>query len=536
MASRDGDGDRGESSPLPSPGNESESGSSYVGSASSDAGHSPYIDDDQEESVPSNQHLVAEPVPVPVPTANVRPSRPDTPIPSPVGSRNHPLALDDSDHERVGAPVSRAEQLSRRASGTTMVEALHDSAARPRASTSSRPASSQSSLRGEAPVFRPSQASHPTPVQPQLEQQQAAMTVPRRRAPADINLPHWQPDAEVMHCPICRTQFTMFVRKHHCRKCGRVVCASCSPHRITIPYQYIVRPPGDTTLLRSSGFWGEESGIADFSSLGGGERVRLCNPCVPDPNITPPANVSQFSLRSLHQRSRSGAAGPSSGYASFGGLGQTEDVNHRMRSATVSSNFSRQSHHGQSYLASQYPGYHQWVPPQSSFASSSRHPQAHYISGRYEEFASAGPSSSSAIHNRPLPPSPQIAEEDECPVCHDELPSRTLPNFESLREDHINGCVTAHSTYSAPPTPGQPGTHGTPPPRAVRRTGMFPYAATEKDCVDSAECSICFEEYRVGDPMARLECLCRFHRPCILLWFKSHPGRCPVHQHDSYGY
>lgn len=146
-------------------------------------------------------------------------------------------------------------------------------------------------------------------------------------------------------------------------------------------------------------------------------------------------------------------------------------------------------------------------------------------------------SSSSAAQQRALPPPPQIAEEDECPVCHRELPARTLPNSEVLREAHINICISAHSTYNggAPVESSQDGSD-TPPPLAARRTGMFPYLATEKDCVDSAECTICLEEFEVGVPMARLECLCRFHRACISAWFVNHPGRCPVHQHDSFGF
>lgn len=33
----------------------------------------------------------------------------------------------------------------------------------------------------------------------------------------EFMLPRWQPDAEVTYCPICQTQFSFFVRKHHCR-------------------------------------------------------------------------------------------------------------------------------------------------------------------------------------------------------------------------------------------------------------------------------------------------------------------------------
>ena len=165
----------------------------------------------------------------------------------------------------------------------------------------------------------------------------------------------------------------------------------------------------------------------------------------------------------------------------------------------------------------------------------------------------AGPSSSSratrGFHSA-VPPRPQIAEEDECPVCHRELPPRTLANFEALREAHITSCITSHSRYGAPAAGGGGGGGGNengdednddpdalpagPPP--VRRTGMFPYTATEKDCVDSAECSICLEEFEVGVAMARLECLCRFHRACINAWWERHPGRCPMHQHDGFGY
>ena len=50
-----------------------------------------------------------------------------------------------------------------------------------------------------------------------------------------------------------------------------------------------------------------------------------------------------------------------------------------------------------------------------------------------------------------------IPEEDECPVCHLELPKRTLANFETLREQHIEECISLHSQYMMGNTSGAAG-------------------------------------------------------------------------------
>ncbi|RPB16543.1 hypothetical protein P167DRAFT_541884 [Morchella conica CCBAS932] len=47
---------------------------------------------------------------------------------------------------------------------------------------------------------------------------------------------------------------------------------------------------------------------------------------------------------------------------------------------------------------------------------------------------------------------------------------------------------------------------------------------------EKAECVICFEEFEEGDIIARLECLCRYHKKCIRAWFdRRGNGECPVH-------
>ncbi|PWV14483.1 hypothetical protein C3747_35g249 [Trypanosoma cruzi] len=46
----------------------------------------------------------------------------------------------------------------------------------------------------------------------------------------------WVPDAQVMTCMAheCNVSFSLFNRKHHCRLCGRLFCAACCSHVITI--------------------------------------------------------------------------------------------------------------------------------------------------------------------------------------------------------------------------------------------------------------------------------------------------------------
>ena len=48
--------------------------------------------------------------------------------------------------------------------------------------------------------------------------------------------PVWIPDSHSNNCSVCKDQFSMFFRKHHCRNCGSLVCNSCSPNQIIITF------------------------------------------------------------------------------------------------------------------------------------------------------------------------------------------------------------------------------------------------------------------------------------------------------------
>ena len=42
----------------------------------------------------------------------------------------------------------------------------------------------------------------------------------------------WQPDSQHKMCQECGKSFSMFVGKHHCRYCGRVLCDACSSLKV----------------------------------------------------------------------------------------------------------------------------------------------------------------------------------------------------------------------------------------------------------------------------------------------------------------
>ena len=49
--------------------------------------------------------------------------------------------------------------------------------------------------------------------------------------------PVWIPDTRVTMCQSCTTEFSLVHRRHHCRACGKVVCAPCSSNKAPLRYR-----------------------------------------------------------------------------------------------------------------------------------------------------------------------------------------------------------------------------------------------------------------------------------------------------------
>ncbi|CAG4957779.1 unnamed protein product [Parnassius apollo] len=53
-------------------------------------------------------------------------------------------------------------------------------------------------------------------------------------SPCIERAPEWVPDIAAPSCMRCSAHFTAFRRRHHCGKCGKVFCTSCSSNLIPL--------------------------------------------------------------------------------------------------------------------------------------------------------------------------------------------------------------------------------------------------------------------------------------------------------------
>lgn len=78
----------------------------------------------------------------------------------------------------------------------------------------------------------------------------------------------WIPDDATSHCMCCKRQkFSLVTRRHHCRRCGRVVCSSCSQNRVEIVEIY-----GDLPVRVCLEC--HQQMISKRTAEGGGEKVK----------------------------------------------------------------------------------------------------------------------------------------------------------------------------------------------------------------------------------------------------------------------
>ena len=55
---------------------------------------------------------------------------------------------------------------------------------------------------------------------------------------------HWKPDVAANECAICRQGFTWYFRRHHCRRCGDIVCDNHIAKKVPLDQNARLHPQG----------------------------------------------------------------------------------------------------------------------------------------------------------------------------------------------------------------------------------------------------------------------------------------------------
>ncbi|KAJ2803090.1 hypothetical protein H4R21_002166 [Coemansia helicoidea] len=342
----------------------------------------------------------------------------------------------------------------------------------------------------------------------------------------------WESDEATAACRRCQQPFTLFVRRHHCRRCGLVVCDSCSSKRV------LLAAPGLPASRESASVDTDDNRPLAYlhwsrtaSTYWRFREQRICDPCAAAVDSLPPATAASVALVDAELGSSDAR---SNAYNAFeatlqgdaarpGGAATTSMLPRRLSSSSI---------HlcpvcGLDWAAvwismARMPG-EGWLEVQERHTRECLEYEFH---GRSDT-----PSTASATATAQRQPVPDIQAATSAP--QQRTGGLGLMSFLARSFSNSHDGVTAGPAGRA----GAPATHNdgagpaahqsrhARPPRGARYTkdvvkrGMLPIGE---------ECAICLEEYEAGDVIARLTCLCIYHHHCLQDWLAT-TDTCPVH-------
>lgn len=318
--------------------------------------------------------------------------------------------------------------------------------------------------------------------------------------------PVWQRDDEVDSCFVCESKYNLFNRRHHCRKCGRVVCGGCSSQQVRyFPNTLIVAVDDRRSVSRPNGSY------------------RTCDVCVEEIKMVRRALFAQSQANSI-------ASGSTTSLESGVLRSHVQVDNDSLTKYAVNVR----------------------AVPMSSTSSSMVIPR-YDLTNDNDLDSNLCPICATNLINVYI--SSHKKNIDEI----------TKEKFEKFKEQHIDNCLVDFDfnqtnqrlspgdrsaprnkmlVYNIPPIPGPTyesipigdvGSINEGNSQVNEIIGSVNSNSTihQNEKVEGEydnECLICLEDLQPGDKVGRLECLCVFHYKCIKDWFnKKGYGECPVH-------
>lgn len=332
------------------------------------------------------------------------------------------------------------------------------------------------------------------------------------------SIPIWQPDASALSCVLCSNKFSFFNRRHHCRKCGRVVCGECSDQQIRYFASTMIVCPNGKQMKPSTY-----------------EKYRTCDECVEEIRMIRRALFEEDPARHAPDGSPVTGLGDDVDGRDGGVVGRNVFAHDNSSTSSVTKYMNTRT-------------------------------RTRLVHSSTQSSATGTPRMiASSPHNRD-----DLSDHNLCPVCAINLlkifNGASTDEFEAFKEAHICDCLTQFDfnlDHQRSPTAGDPSrlhtrnkmlVYNIPPIPKPQFETFTPAAAAAEDSTGASnsgftvgsdtsnysaqmsekhvtrECVICLEDLKPGDKVGRLECLCVFHYKCIKDWFnKKGYGECPVH-------
>ncbi|KAJ2607951.1 hypothetical protein H4S08_004641 [Coemansia sp. RSA 1365] len=360
----------------------------------------------------------------------------------------------------------------------------------------------------------------------------------------------WEPDEATATCRQCKRRFSLFLRRHHCRRCGLVFCDSCSSKRSllaapTIPTQnnYYSQPPqsDDNTPLA---LLVEDRSHSTYWRF---REHRVCRSCVETVDKLPAATTDSVALVVSELGSSDAAENaynifrPTNMSSGQSLLGQQSSVSNN--AATV----QRQRRHSSSsaYIC---PVCDQgWAIVWSTMI---RNPGEGWQEAQERHIRECIEDTSAEMQgvSRDHPAAARRSRSIQNQPAHAQSPVDRAP-ISASQPRHSVGFLSFFDRTSIPEpdSVGSQGRQSQPDDDRIRAAGLYAptshqgrvarspmgvkyvsYKLNSDTPLLGQECAICFEDFEPGQQVARLNCLCTYHLWCISDWLQRTPA-CPVH-------
>ncbi|KAL7750935.1 hypothetical protein RI367_003514 [Sorochytrium milnesiophthora] len=296
----------------------------------------------------------------------------------------------------------------------------------------------------------------------------------------------WMPDNLVTTCTQCARPFTLFLRRHHCRFCGKIFCSACSSKRISV--RLLQRPAGDAPAHATTEERNSASPSVDSDSGSSQQRprsrnqrpteLRVCDGC--HQFLASPPQPSSSLAESIRRNPIALTERP-------GSASQLSSSPTNL--AVMNSPSAPPGVLAEIVMADDSPS-----PSTSTSTDALPNPTVASLQDRPGLKRSESSASVNSL--------------DECPFCQSTFPSSASADD---REQHMLDCANTNVT-----------------PFTKKQRVRYIVQTMAED--SSVECNICFDTFYKGQEVARLSCLCTFHADCVRRWFVKHEfPECPFH-------